>query len=949
MRIKGIVALALAGTSLGALTSAAQAQDDTQPVPALDQADEGEPILVLGSRIPRVQAEGPAPVTTITDDDILKNGYQNVPDLLRAVTQNNGETQSQQSYSGADFTPGSQQVDLRGLGPNHTLVLVNGRRIADFPLPLGGNSNFTDISNIPVGLLERVEVLSGSASAIYGSDAISGVVNFQLKSKPDGTRIDLRGGLTEDGGGESLRLTVTSGMESGDFHAVFGVELLNQEPLWMFERKLQDSTADNPTTDFPIARRNYLRTDEYNTYLDPGEATCRALAAQNRGTTYYGSRPDYGYDLVEYEYVDGHYCGSDEAVAYGTMINERKGASGYASLGYDVSDSLQLFADIQASYSDLRLFRDVLDWFYVAPDGNEEGTFYNPLYLDSEGMTPTYSGEALDNWYRLFSPEEIGGFSAGETRNEAVTFSITPGIKGTFGEDGKWAYELALNHAENSATVGFPQVVIEASNAFFLGAEVDDPDNETGYARFDANPTRLYKPLTPAEYRSITAISTYKPKAWVNNASATVNTTSLIELPAGPVGAAVIAEVGNQGYALNPDPLALTQHYVGLIDSDGEGKRTHWGVGSELRVLVVDFLEVEGAGRYDHYTFAGNDIGKFTYNFGAELRPMRMLLLRGAYGTGFRAPDLHYVFKGPGNKHSGGIDYYLCRQDDPAAGFSDCDDYDSGFISRHNGNRELQPETSTSINAGFFMQPSRNLSFSADYFRVKMKNQVLNMNIDTVLRDEASCRPDGDGVTEANPTSPTCLDAIARVVRYNGGALDGEIQSVRINPINIAEEETDGVDVAVHATLPLEAMGEVSFDLGYTYVFNHTIRQYPGDPIENELHFDSGYYIPREKGTASLSWTNDRLTTTINAQRLGSLPNYDEDARLRASYLFNLSAQYNLTDSIRLSGTINNLLDEKPVRDETWSSYPYYNSSWFDGVGRSFYAALTYKFGGSKL
>ena len=83
---------------------------------------------------------------------------------------------------GDDFTPGAQQVDLRGLGPNHTLVLVNGRRIADFPLPLEGNSNFTDISNIPIGLIDQIQVLSGSASAIYGSDAISGVVNFQLKA-----------------------------------------------------------------------------------------------------------------------------------------------------------------------------------------------------------------------------------------------------------------------------------------------------------------------------------------------------------------------------------------------------------------------------------------------------------------------------------------------------------------------------------------------------------------------------------------------------------------------------------------------------------------------------------------------------------------------------------------------------------------------------------------------
>ena len=121
-----------------------------EPTPATGEVEE---LVVTGSRIPRIATEGPAPLTVIDSNQIRANGYASVPDLLRAVTQNGGETQSQQSFSGASFTPGAQQVDLRGLGPNHTLVLVNGRRIADFPLPFNGRSNFTDVSNIPLGML----------------------------------------------------------------------------------------------------------------------------------------------------------------------------------------------------------------------------------------------------------------------------------------------------------------------------------------------------------------------------------------------------------------------------------------------------------------------------------------------------------------------------------------------------------------------------------------------------------------------------------------------------------------------------------------------------------------------------------------------------------------------------------------------------------------------------
>src|SRR5688500_4961459 len=220
------------------------AQADLPPPQEPAEPTELQTIEVTGSRIPRAQVEGPAPITVMTADDIQANGFVSVPDVLRAITQNGGEPQSQQSFSGGDFSPGAQQVDLRGLGPNHTLVLVNGRRIADFPMPFKGRSNFTDVSNIPLGMIDRIEVLTGSASAIYGSDAIAGVVNFILKKQADGTTIDMRMGTTTEGGGESFDMSLASGFSSGNFNAVYSVELQSQTPLWAYDRDIQDSTQD---------------------------------------------------------------------------------------------------------------------------------------------------------------------------------------------------------------------------------------------------------------------------------------------------------------------------------------------------------------------------------------------------------------------------------------------------------------------------------------------------------------------------------------------------------------------------------------------------------------------------------------------------------------------------------------------------------------------------------
>jgi len=893
-----------------------------------------EEIIVTGSRIPRVSEEGPAPITVINADTIRSNGYTSVPDILRAVTQNGGETQSQQSFSGASFTPGAQQVDLRGLGPNHTLVLVNGRRIADFPLPFQGRSNFTDISNLPIGLIEQVEVLSGSASAIYGSDAIAGVINFKMKERVDGTTIDYRAGFTEHGGGMSHRATLTTGWSNERFHIVGGIEYLQQRPLWAYDRSIQDSTEDNPVT--PLARRVFLRYNpDEDTYVDPGAATCASLSYLNRGTTIYTSRARYGeYDPVIDDYGPGYFCGSRNSIGYGTVISQRKGFNSFSSAGYDLSDSVKLFVDAQFGISNVALMPDVLSWAFQGASGSSDTTFYNSF----DGV--------LDDWSRQFTPEEAGGFRKTMIRNKQKTFSITPGVRGQIAD--KWSYEVSFNHSEYKSVVKFPEVIAAKANALFLGPQLGiDPDSD--YPIFNANPSRLYKPLTQAEYDSIAVNSIYRPRSWTDNLSATVNTTELFQLPAGPVGFAAVGEYGKQGYDLNPDPLALTDYYYGLKDSDGVGRRTHWALGGELRVPVTSFLQVSGAARYDHFRFAGNNIGKFTYNGGLELRPMSTLLLRAAYGTGFRAPDLHYVFTGPGNTHPSADDYYLCRTEEPDEDISDCSYSGTGIVAQRNGNRQLKPETSKSLNAGIVWAPSRYFDISVDYFRVSLSNQVQDLSIDGLLRDEADCRIGKTmGGTAVDIKTPTCQDAITRVKRFTSGVLVGELDSVSVNPINVAHEKTSGIDVAVHGRLPT-SFGEFALSVAHTHVLDHKFRQYVGDPTIDKLASDSGYYIPRDKTTASITYSVDGLKWTVSGNRLGKLPNYAEDGFIKASYLFNSTLQYDFTDHLRGSLTVTNLLDEKPVKDPTYTAYPYYDISWFDSVGRSVFLQLTYKLGGAAL
>ncbi|KAG1387845.1 hypothetical protein G6F60_013950 [Rhizopus arrhizus] len=156
-------------------------------------------ISVTGSRIRQASMETAQPVIALQRADIEKQGFTSVGDIVQNLSATGSPAISRADALTSGEEVGGQYVDLRGLGPNHTLVLVNGRRIADFPMPFKGRSNFTDVSNIPLGMIERIEVLTGSASAIYGSDAIAGVVNFILKKKADGTTIDTRMGTTSEG------------------------------------------------------------------------------------------------------------------------------------------------------------------------------------------------------------------------------------------------------------------------------------------------------------------------------------------------------------------------------------------------------------------------------------------------------------------------------------------------------------------------------------------------------------------------------------------------------------------------------------------------------------------------------------------------------------------------------------------------------------------------------
>ena len=918
-----IAALSLISIDVGAQDTAATTSDTTS-------SQNLETIVVTGSRIPRAQIEGPAPVVTITSQDIARNGFANVADVMSSLTQNLGSVDNNQNTNG--FSPGAQAVDLRGLGPNHTLVLINGRRVADYPQSYGGNSNFTDVSNIPTSMIDRIEILSGSASAVYGSDAISGVINFILKKKADGTTIDFRVGDTQHGGGQSQRLQIFSGYSNGDFDSIFGIELVNQKPLWAYQRSFTDSRLDSPADPSRIAASPvFTILDEDDNYIDPGQATCDALSSLDQGSIVYAHRRNYG-----------EFCGSYKDVGYGTLENGRKAANFWGSASYRISDSLNFFVDVQASTSHQESYNTPLEW-------------QNSYQLNGDSAPIPFFNQAtnqIEQWQRrYFTIEENGGFDRGKIRNIDNSLSFNAGIKGTLG-DGSWSYEALFGHSQNQLESKEPALISARAQALYLGPSLGiDPDS--GLDIYDAPRSRLYTPLTVAEFRSITQDSIDHDQSRTENFSLTANTTELFNLPAGPVGFATVAEFGNQYYGLKPDPLSLDGTYYGLHNTGAVGSRDHSGAGFELSVPVFSMLTMTGAGRYDRYEYSSNSSGKFTYALGLEFRPFDSLLVRGSAGTGFRAPDLSYLYAGLSGSSSGGTDYYLCRRDEPdtAPDFADdCSNGDIGFNGRSQGSTALKNETSKSFTYGFVYSPLRGLDITADYYNIRLKNEVEYQGSDTILREEADCRlGETAGGQPVDIHSALCQQVLSQVVRNAVGAPSNSegVTSVLVLPINAAVDHTSGFDFNAHYTLETDRVGTFGFMFGYTYVAKHEIQLFAGDPVVDELKDLYNYVIPRSKANYSVSWSRDGFTTSLYGARLGGLPNYDGTERLGPTFLYNASFDYRFNERTAVSFVVDNLFDTKPGKDSTWTSYPYYASRWFSPIGRAFFADVTYRFGGT--
>ncbi|MYM32747.1 TonB-dependent receptor [Duganella sp. FT94W] len=859
-------------------------------------------VVITGSRIPRASVEGPSAVTVITGDDIAKQGYRNVFDALTNQTQNSGFVQG--ADFGNTFTPSANAISLRGLGPNHTLVLLNGRRMADFPVAYEGTVNFTNLANIPSSVVDRVEILSGGASAVYGSDAIAGVVNIILKRQYDGYDVNVKAGGTSRGGASDKRLQFTGGKSFDQLNTLFSVELLEREPLWSADRDFM-ATRTGVAPTLVLGRRN-VSTGQY---VDLGN-TCANNADLFGGTT------------GKYTARNGSYCASPTVgPSYWTTMTKNSSQNVFGSANYELSPTTTLYAE--ALFGQNR------------SSNNTRGPSWT-----SRSLTDSYfwnqNTSAYEAWSRYISPEEMGGVERYNRYWDDQASSLSFGARGVI-PGTSWNYEAGYTASLYKTQDHRPRALANI-DSFFLGPQLGVDQN--GVAIFAPNPARLTQRLTPAEFDSITGASVSDDKSWTNTFSLTANGEAFT-LPAGPVKLAVVAEVGKQGFSNVPDSRINAGYFNAATGADvTAGTRKRYAVGVETNIPVIASVNATLAGRYDRYNFAGRTDGKFTYNGGLEWRPAQQLLVRGTYATSFRAPDMNYIYKASGTGYySSTTDYYRCaKAGQPVA---DCDyaNYSPGADYLQTGSKDLRSERGRSTGLGIVWSPSADFDVSLDYWNIKISDLVTNLSADQLLRDEADCRLRGD------LTSPTCADTIARVLRYPDNALNrpGEIKQIRVNPINAASTSVDGIDIAAKYVLRTASYGNVITKANYSKTLNKHSRQFAGDPLNDDLN-DLTNTDWRDKLNASVTWNLDKWSSTLFLQRYSKIPNGAGDAYLTPTTLVNGSVVYRLNENATLSVAVNNLFNK--VKSDTTGGWPYYPVGSYSPAGRQAWVELNYHFGG---
>ncbi|MDQ2917873.1 MAG: TonB-dependent receptor [Pseudomonadota bacterium] len=856
-------------------------------------------IEVTGSNIPRAEGESALPVQVITREEIERSGSSNVAELMSKVSANLLGFNDQLSIGNQidENRPGLSSVNLRGIGAGSTLVLINGRRVANYAFD-GGS---VDVNSIPLSAVDRVEILKDGASAIYGTDAIAGVVNFILRKDFQGVEATGFGTVTQHGGGNQQQAILSAGwgtLAKDRFNVFLTAEYQNDEALRASDRSFSRTgyLPDKGLIDINVQTfpANILAGGRF---LNPTLATGCAPPAS-----------------IPITVQSIHTCGFD-VPSIGDIMPAVERTDLLTRATFEVNHNLQLFAE--AGYAQnrflLRFAPTPVAQFsnfdlepVVYPAG---GPFYPAAFAAENGL----SGD-LDLRYRTVA---LG------PRIDEVTSRALRVVVGADGRFAGWDYSAAVLYSANRQSDDFVSGWI--SQQRFLAALATGLINPFGPSGPEGDALLASTQVTGKVHDATGATTLVDAKA----------SKELYHLAGGPLAIALGAEARRESLDNTFPPLFTSGDIVGAGGDHQTvtGSRTVQALYAEASVPFARGVEMQLAARYDHYSDFGGTVNP---KVAIRWQPVTALLLRTSWGTGFRAPTLPDLFTPFSHTFTGDG-----RQDPvrcPVTGLAE--DCVSNFPVIFGGNPNLQPEKSEQFNAGVAWQALRDWSFSVDYWKINKRNTIGGLPEDSLFQffDRFSANFVRGPVDPAFPNLP---GPIRQIIEWNQ---------------NLGNLRTSGIDADVRYQGRTTPFGRFGFNINGTYISQWRQQL-------DRANYTSGVGnnfigpIPRWRHSAALNWDSGPWSASV-AQTFESgyieedLTTCDENfencgvRRVGTYSVWDVQGIYAGFRNTKIVLGIGNLFDREPPFTQTGSAR---FAAGYDGVntdprGRTFYARVTYAF-----
>ncbi len=774
-------------------------------------------VNVTGSNIKRADSETAAPLETITREDIQASGLQTIQDVVRQITANNNGTISPSFTNG--FSASGAAVSLRGLGPNNTLVLLNGRRLANFGLADDAHISYVDLSQIPFDAVERIEVLKDGASAIYGSDAVAGVVNIILRQQFTGLTATATAGTAHNGEGNQVKGAITFG--AGDltkdrYNAFLTLDAQKQEANPSSTRRqyvgsndlrfmgLPDTRPGNPNSGFSASSllgnvRPYPATNPTGPNAGPWRSLPGACATVNQ---------DEGFCRWETkDYID--------------LAPEIERFNAFARGTYIFNDAMQAYAE--------------LSYFHVQTEarGTPPGTsrtWYNPstnAVVSSNTLSlpvghPDNPFSANGQVARLtYNDIGVGGTTQTyDTDTQRYLFGLKGAARG-------WDWDLAGLYIRSDT-----DITRRGNYSYERLQQGLAGTGPYGYYRIGdtagLNDPAVYVWIAPSRsWSTLSENTVFDAKA----------SRDLYKLQGGQLALAVGYEFRREELSNPGMPGTATGDVVGAGYAAATGARNVNAVYGELYAPVLRNLEATVAVRYDHYS----DFGSTTNpKVGIKWTALPSLVLRGTWQTSFRAPGLYEV-DSTGAGYAAFPDPLRCPITHAPA---DCGGRLIGVVGMPGSG--LQPETSTAYTLGTVLEPVPGLSATVDYWNFVTRNQI----------------------TTGQATGAAGVPIVGRDTNDLPGIPNsGTLLYVVVQFVNAQKVKTDGIDVEFAWKQNLKDWGTLSTRLQWTHVFNYTVTDADGFTYEfagtqGPIGLSSSAGTPQDRINLILGWSRGPWNVT---------------------------------------------------------------------------------------